>query len=46
MTIPLKYLQHYPTHLQDKIRHLQTQNALGDYITQRYPQSHSIQTDK
>lgn len=42
----LKYLQHYPTHLQDKIRHLQTQNALGDYITQRYPQSHSIQTDK
>ncbi|NOT66548.1 MAG: M48 family metallopeptidase [Methylotenera sp.] len=42
----LKYLQHYPTHMQDKIRHLQTQNALGDYITQRYPQSHSIQTDK
>ena len=42
----LKYLQHYPTHLQDKIRHLQTQNALGDYITQRYPLAHSIQTDK
>lgn len=43
---PLKYLQHYPAHLQEKIRQLHAQNALGDYITQRYPQSHSIQTDK
>lgn len=46
MKPPLKYLQHYPTTLQDKIRHLQSQNMLGDYITQRYPQQHTIQTDK
>lgn len=46
MTAPLKYLQHYPVALQDKIRQLQHQNLLGDYIAQRYPQSHNIQTDK
>jgi hypothetical protein len=46
MTAPLKYLQHYPIALQDKIRHLHQQNQLGDYIAQRYQQSHSVQTDK
>ena len=46
MTTPLKYLQHYPLALQDKIRHLQAQNSLGDYIAQRYSQQHTIQTDK
>lgn len=46
MTAPLKYLQHYPVALQDKIRQLQNQNLLDDYITQRYPQSHKVQTDK
>lgn len=43
---PLKYLQHYPNSLQDKIRLMQSQNRLGEYITQRYPESHNIQTDK
>lgn len=46
MTALLKYLQHYPLSLQDKIRQLQQQNRLGDYITQRYTQHHNIQTDK
>ena len=46
MTATLKYLQNYPPDLQGKVRQLQLQNTLGDYITQRYPQSHSIQTDK
>ena len=46
MTAILKYLQHYPLDLQDKIPHLQAQNTLGDYITQRYPNPHCIQTDK
>ena len=46
MTPPLKYLQHYPTALQDKIRQLQAQDKLGEYIAQRYPQAHLIQTDK
>jgi len=45
-TPPLKYLQHYSASLQDKIRQLQTQNMLGEYIAQRYPESHQIQTDK
>ncbi len=44
--IPLKYLQHYPASLQDKIRQMQSQNTLGEYIAQRYPQSHNVQTDK
>jgi UTP pyrophosphatase len=46
MTAPLKYLQHYPIDLQDKIFQLHAKNSLGDYITQRYTQSHTIQTDK
>lgn len=46
MTQALKYLQHYSIALQDKIRLLQEQNLLGEYITQRYPQNHTIQTDK
>ncbi len=43
---PLKYLQHYPVHLQEKIKQLHDKDMLGDYITQRYPQPHYIQTDK
>ena len=43
---PLKYLQHYSAPLQDKIRQLQSQNKLGEYIAERYPLTHTIQTDK
>lgn len=43
---PLKYLQHYPENLQDKIRKMQSQNILGEYISERYPLAHTIQTDK
>ncbi|MDP3086788.1 MAG: M48 family metallopeptidase [Methylotenera sp.] len=46
MLPPLKYLQHYPALLQDKIRQLQSKNRLGDYIVERYPLLHTIQTDK
>ncbi|MEO6118157.1 MAG: YgjP-like metallopeptidase domain-containing protein, partial [Methylotenera sp.] len=46
MAPPLKYLQHYPIALQDKIRELHNQNLLGDYISKRYTQTHTIQTDK
>ncbi len=46
MTTPLNYLQHYPVSLQEKIRQLQAQNRLGDYLNERYPTSHSVQTDK
>lgn len=46
MTPPLKYLQHYPAALQEKIRQLQSKNKLGEYIAERYPLAHTIQTDK
>ena len=46
MTPALKYLQHYPLALQEKIRQLQIQGLLGEYISARYPQLHTIQTDK
>ena len=46
MTTSLKYLQHYSIDLQQKIVDLQIQDKLGDYISQRYPHTHAIQTDK
>lgn len=46
MTQPLKYIQHYPEKLQQQIRQLLAHNQLGDYLTQRYPNAHRIQTDK
>ncbi|MDX1914204.1 MAG: YgjP-like metallopeptidase domain-containing protein [Methylophilus sp.] len=46
MTTTLKYLQHYPIDLQEKICQLHAQEKLGDYIAQRYPNMHNIQTDK
>lgn len=46
MTPTLKYLQHYPLHLQAQILQLQAQNKLGEYIAARYPQAHNVQTDK
>ena len=46
MTTSLKYLQHYPPNLQEKIADLLAKNKLGEYIENHYPQSHTIQTDK
>lgn len=46
MSNSLKYLQHYPITLQDKIRALREQGLLGEYIAQRYPNAHQVQTDK
>ncbi len=43
---PLKYLQAYPANLQDQIRQLIAQQRLGDYLSQRYPGRHDIQSDK
>ncbi len=43
---PLKYLQAYPANLQDQIRQLIAQQRLGDYLNQRYPGRHDIQSDK
>jgi len=46
MTTPLPFLQHYPIQLQEKIRQLQAQDKLADYLNERYPSAHSVQTDK
>jgi len=46
MSAQLKYLQHYPATLQDKIRQLRDQNLLGEYLGKRYPNTHQVQTDK
>ena len=46
MTQALPYLQHYPIALQEKVRALQAANRLEEYISKRYSQQHTIQTDK
>ncbi|MCQ2994815.1 M48 family metallopeptidase [Pseudomonas syringae] len=45
-TAPLKYLQAYPAALQDQVRQLIAMNKLGDYLQQRYPARHDVQSDK
>ena len=42
----LKYLQAYPPALQDQVRQMIAQNRLGDYLRQRYPERHAVQSDK
>ncbi len=42
----LKYLQSYPTSLQDKVRDLIAQQRLGDHLAARYPRRHAVQSDK
>ncbi|HEX8595626.1 MAG TPA: M48 family metallopeptidase [Pseudomonas sp.] len=44
--VPLKYLQAYPAALQEQVRQLIAQDKLGDYLKQRYPERHAIQSDK
>ncbi len=42
----LKYLQAYPMHLQQQVMQMIADGRLGDYLSQRYPQRHQIQSDK
>ena len=42
----LKYLQAYPATLQDQVRQLIDQGRLAEYLSQRYPDRHAIQSDK
>lgn len=43
---PLKYLQGYPAHLHEQVHRLIAEERLGDYLSQRYPGKHGIQSDK
>ncbi|SDS54966.1 M48 family metallopeptidase [Pseudomonas fuscovaginae UPB0736] len=45
MTV-LKYLQAYPASLQEQVRQMIAQDRLGDYLSQRYPGRHAVQSDK
>ena len=42
----LKYLQAYPFALQEQVRQMIAQDRLGDYLHQRYPDKHAVQSDK
>ena len=42
----LKYLQAYPPALQEQVRQMIANNRLGDYLQQRYPHKHAVQSDK
>ncbi|MDH0647281.1 M48 family metallopeptidase [Pseudomonas sp. GD03858] len=42
----LRYLQAYPPHLQEQVRQMIANQRLGDYLRQRYPERHAVQSDK
>jgi len=44
--VRLKYLNHYPEHLQNQIRELIKKDKLSGYILSKYPKKHTFQTDK
>lgn len=41
----LKYLNHYPQHLQHQIKELIEKDKLSVYILSKYPQKHTYQSD-
>lgn len=42
----LKYISHYPEHIQDQAKALIEADRLGDYLKQKYPETHQLQSDK
>ena len=42
----LKYIAHYPEHIQNQAAQLISTGRLGAYIDSRYPTKHEIQSDK
>lgn len=42
----LKYLNHYPKHLQEQVIGLIEQERLSAFILDKYPKKHAYQTDK
>lgn len=42
----LKYIAHYPEQIQDQARLLISNGQLGEYIANKYPNQHQIQSDK
>jgi predicted metal-dependent hydrolase len=44
--LALPYLGGYAENVQDQVRQLVAQNRLGEYLAQRYPARHAVQTDR
>ncbi|CAI8198239.1 MAG: Uncharacterised protein [Arcobacter lacus] len=42
----MKYIQHYPQHLQDQVRTLIKGNKLDSYLLKKYPNKHEYSNDK
>lgn len=42
----MKYINHYPKHLQEQVQSLIEKNKLADYIKSKYPKKHDYTTDK
>lgn len=42
----MKYIAHYPSHIQNQVKSLIEQDKLGRYLQQKYPDQHQIQSDK
>lgn len=45
-TSPLRYLQGYPQETLDQVTALRDAGRLGDWLLQKYPQSHGVRTDR
>lgn len=43
---PLKYIAHYPASIRAQVQALIDNDQLADYLSQRYPEQHQIQSDK
>ncbi|MEN8717499.1 MAG: YgjP-like metallopeptidase domain-containing protein [Sulfurovum sp.] len=42
----MKYIQHYPQHLQDQVKTLIKENKLDSYLLKKYPNKHEYSNDK
>ncbi|WP_067865834.1 M48 metallopeptidase family protein [Neptuniibacter marinus] len=42
----LKYISHYPSHIQHQVQELLDQNKLGTILQKKYPAIHSFQSNK
>lgn len=42
----LKYLAHYPEPVQAQVRELLERDGLGEHLLRRYPEAHTVRTDR
>lgn len=42
----LRYLAHYPEALQAQVRHLIAEEGLAELLLQKYPEAHTLRTDR